>query len=939
MSEIDQGERWPENQNNETNKEVERLVQERLADLNEKLLQEVARRQRAEKELVQQENRLREIQRIANIGSWEYDIASKSVWWSDEIYWIFETTPEEFRSSDDAVFEIIHPDDRKAVSTAFYGSLKGHVPYDMVHRLLLKDGRIKYVHARSETVFDDSGKPVRSVGTAQDVTEQEIFGRKLAESERNFRLVTETIQDIFWLSSPNVDKMIYISPAYEKIWGRTTQSLYDAPESFLDVLHPDDLENFKNVVMCSHYKGEGYSAEYRIVKTDGSIRWIFERGFPVLDEHGSLVNMCGISSDITERKYFEEALKKSEERFRQVAGVTGEWIWEVDEAGKIKYSSSALKSILGYDPDEVVDRFKFWDLFQSGQDQVHLDEVKASFNSCSEFRNLQLLHNCKDDKQVVVETTGFPILDNNGKFSGYRGVSRDITELVKAAESRDLLAAVVEHGPEAVEVTDHNGLIKYVNPAFVKTSGYDYHEAVGSNPRFLKSGKHDESFYRNLWDTITSGHVWKGHFINKKKDGSLFQEEAVISPIFDVRGNITNYVAVKRDVTKEVALQKQLLQSQKMEAIGTLAGGIAHDFNNIIFGIIGFTELALDLLPADSEAGKKLLHVLDASSRAADMVKQILTFSRQSDTELQNIDISPLIKEGVKFLRASIPSTIEIRQQIASRAGNVRANPTQIHQVLMNLCANAAHAMRDSRGILSIELTDVILDAEFCSQHALPVPGQYVLLEVSDTGQGIPPELIQRIFEPYFTTKAVDEGTGMGLAVVHGIVKNHRGAITVHSEIDTGTTFRVYFPAILHDDGIIPSGSRSDILNGSERILLVDDEQIIVEMEKAILQHLGYKVVHCINPEEALRIFKDDPKGFDLIMTDLTMPHMTGTELLSKIHIIRPDIPVILCTGYGHKLDKVQIEKSGATAVINKPLRKKDLARIIRNALGDDEKT
>ena len=532
---------------------------------------------------------------------------------------------------------------------------------------------------------------------------------------------------------------------------------------------------------------------------------------------------------------------------------------------------------------------------------------------------------------VDVEVAAAPI-----DYEGRRGILvivNDITDRVRAEESRTLLATVVERAAEAIVVTDTEGNIKYVNPAFERASGYTRDEVIGNNPRILNSGKQDDNFYRELWATITGGRVWRGNFINKKKDGSLFEEEATISPIRDTDGKIVNYVAVKRDVTKEAQLQRQLIQSQKMEAIGTLAGGIAHDFNNIVFAITGYTELALEDLPAGSPARWDLERVLGAGKRAGEMVKQILTFSRRGEPERRLLDLSPIVKEGLKFLRASIPSTIEIRENMEAALGKVNADPTQIHQVLMNLCTNASHAMRDSKGILTVELSGVALDADLGAQRLAVAPGKYIKMAVSDTGHGIPPDIIQRIFEPYFTTKEINEGTGLGLAVIHGIVKSHGGAITVYSEPGRGTTFNVFFPVVEAEaeaespSGIEPSPS------GHERVLMVDDEQILVEMGQSILERLGYEVVPETNPMEALALFRSDPQRFDLVITDLTMPKMTGLELAAEIAVLRPGMPIILCTGVGHKFTEEEGRKAGIVAVIKKPISKKDVAKTVRSVL------
>ena len=1044
--------------------ELERRIEERTASLNEineKLAYEISVRNRVEHDLKERESRLKEAQSMAHLGSWEYDVLTDHLNWSDEIFRIFEIDSSKFGASYSAFINTIHPDDRDTVNQAYTSSLINKTPYEIIHRLKLPDGRIKHVHEKCRTFYDDAGNPIRSVGTVQDITEQRMFEESLAQSEQKFRLVAETINDVFWISELGLSRLIYVSPGYEKVWGRPTSSLYQAPDTFLDAVHPDDYELAKKMMTQFHAKGLIYSYEYRIVQPNGSVRWIFERGFPVVDSQGEITSICGVSTDITERKNIEERLRKSErqyrlvvekssdviwildpysqmfsfvsagvknvfgytteeamaipmvdwlapewktmtmnalkslidgesrsfvlelevfqksgkkiwceitasrwrdedsglvqiagasrdisdrklveeslksseERFRQVSELTGEWIWEVDKRGMFIFCSSAVKNIIGYSPEELVNRKTCWEIIASVDEYESNKCFRNQFDLMQEYHALVCEYVHRDGSTVTIESSGFPVRDAEGNFEGFSGTNKDISERVRATESRELLAAVVESGMDSVVVTDTKGTIKYVNPGFERSSGYSSDEALGLNPRVLKSGLQDDRFYRNLWETITAGRVWSGHFINRRKDGTLFEEDAAISPIFNAEGQITNYVAVKRDVTREMALQKQLFQSQKMEAIGTLAGGIAHDFNNIIFAIIGYTELALDSLPNDGEARKDLMHVLDASSRAADMVRQILTFSRQTELEKKPIDIGPLVKEGVKFLRATIPSTIGIRQQIEPSIGNIMANPTQMHQVLMNLCTNAAHSMRDSKGTMTIRLNQIHLDQEFCSRHALESPGNYVRLTVEDTGHGIPPEIIQKIFEPYFTTKKIDEGTGMGLAVVHGIVTSHGGAMTVKSTPGVGSVFEVFFPVIESGQDAGSLADVSSVPAGVERILLLEDEDIILEMEKAMLQHLGYQVTAARDPEQALQIFSADPKAFDLVITDLTMPRMTGIEVTTQIHRIRQDISVILCTGYGNRLSEEQIEQSGLFGVIQKPIRKKEMAQTIRKAL------
>jgi nitrogen-specific signal transduction histidine kinase/CheY-like chemotaxis protein len=398
---------------------------------------------------------------------------------------------------------------------------------------------------------------------------------------------------------------------------------------------------------------------------------------------------------------------------------------------------------------------------------------------------------------------------------------------------------------------------------------------------------------------------------------------------------------IGRDITeqKEVerekaALQERLQQAQKMEAIGALAGGIAHDFNNILSSILGFAELADLDIPENTKAKHNLQQSMKGALRAKDLVQQILAFSRQGKQERKPLNIKPIIKEGLKFLRASLPSTIEIRQNIEEDLGVIEADPTQIHQVLMNLCTNAAHAMDQNGGILDVSLRNLDVDGE-TSLSAMGVqPGPYLRLRVSDTGYGIPPETLKKIFDPYFTTKEVGKGTGLGLAVVHGIVKSYGGGIALSSEVGKGSTFDIYFPRIGGESTSSDTGEGEPIPRGKhERILLVDDEEMIVEIGRNFLEHLGYEVAARTGSVGALELFRVQSARFDLVITDMTMPNMPGDKLAQELLRIRPEIPIILCTGFSEHITEEKAKAMGIRGFVKKPLVMRELGKAVRSVL------
>jgi signal transduction histidine kinase/ActR/RegA family two-component response regulator len=390
--------------------------------------------------------------------------------------------------------------------------------------------------------------------------------------------------------------------------------------------------------------------------------------------------------------------------------------------------------------------------------------------------------------------------------------------------------------------------------------------------------------------------------------------------------------AHKRVEAEKEKLQNQLQLAQRLEAIGTLAGGIAHDFNNILAAIMGYTEMALIRLGTENRISYNLQQVIKASHRAKDLVNQILTFSRQQPQDMQSIQLKPIVKETLELLRASLPKNIEIRQSIESGLYSVSADPTRIHQVLMNLCTNSAHAMEENGGILDVSLKKIDLEPHDAAKYSDLKPGAYILLTVADTGHGIDPAVVERIYEPYFTTKEQGKGTGMGLSVVHGIVKSHGGSIVVTSSPDQGTTFELFFPR-LEREMLAEIRDLSPLPKGDETVLFIDDEEFLVDLGTQMLEKLGYQVKTSVNPIEALQIFQAQPGKFDLVITDMTMPDMSGAQLAGRVLAIQPDIPIIICTGFSEQMTPEKAQAIGISDFLMKPLVIRDLAKAIRRVI------
>ena len=501
-------------------------------------------------------------------------------------------------------------------------------------------------------------------------------------------------------------------------------------------------------------------------------------------------------------------------------------------------------------------------------------------------------------------------------------------------ESEGKYRTVLETNPDPVVVYDMEGKVIYFNPAFTRVFGWTLEECLRKKMDiFVPDDEQYET--QKMVKKVLAGESFSGfETCRYTKAGNIIYVNMNAAIYKDQNNNPIGSVINLRNITEQKKLEAQLQQVQKMQSIGTLAGGIAHDFNNILGIIFGNTELAIDDVPEWNPARLHLEEIRIASLRAKDVVRQLLSFARKTKLEKKPTNIIPIVKESLKLLRSSIPTSIEICQNISKNVDTILADPTQINQILINLCTNADHAMPDG-GIIEVNLKNVELEENNEAQYPELRPGRYVNLIVRDTGHGISRNEIHRIFDPYFTTKEVGKGTGMGLAVVHGIVKGHNGLITVKSELGKGTTFSIFFPSV-EKDAVVEIESNEKLPTGNERILFIDDEESLVKIGRKRLERLGYKVETTTSPIEALDLFRSKPEQYDLIITDMAMPQMTGDKLITEFLAIRPNMPIILCTGFSEKIDEKRAKKMGIRQYIEKPLDKQDLAVSIRQVL--DEK-
>jgi PAS domain S-box-containing protein len=509
-------------------------------------------------------------------------------------------------------------------------------------------------------------------------------------------------------------------------------------------------------------------------------------------------------------------------------------------------------------------------------------------------------------------------------------ISQEMQEGAK--HDRMLLAAALEQAQDTVAIARTDGIISYVNPAFEKMTGFPSADIIGSRLDKLFQEVIKDSAFDSKWSAIDRGEGWHGRARRKKRTGEVYEVDTTITPIYDAnRETVVAYVIVERDLSNEMRIEQQMRQSQKMEALGTLAGGIAHDLNNILMPIILNAELMLEEMPEDYPFRRSVLKILNAAHRGRDLVKQVVAFSREGEQERHPLNLPALLKEALELVRASLVADIEIKPRFEVSSGILKSNPSQIQQVLLNLCTNAADAIGDHTGEIEIALTEVEVGAGEAKSRDL-APGPYFKLSVRDTGAGMTPEVMEHIFEPFFTTKAPGEGTGMGLAVVHGIVSSHRGRIEVESRVGGGSAFHLFLPRA---DAEKPATepSETSVPRGDGAVLLIDDDLQIVETVCEVLEGLGYRVASEHDPERGLRRFSEAPGAFNLVVTDQTMRGIKGIDLAAAIHRINADTPIILCTGHIDLVDRDRLRRVGVVDVMMKPLTRGELARSVDRAM------
>jgi two-component system cell cycle sensor histidine kinase/response regulator CckA len=728
---------------------------------------------------------------------------------------------------------------------------------------------------------------------------------------------------------PDDRRCEFVTPNVETLTGWPVAEAL-RPGWWLDGLHPDERDQVAALPLASD-DGARLTTDFRFRHRDGSYIWLRDQR-QLVSEPGRPERVVGTWTEISELIAIRDELTATTRRYRKLFDANPEptWVYDV-ETLHFRIVNEAAVRRYGWSRDEFL-ALTVRDI-RPPEDLARLEAALAAPDEGLR-RAGQWRHRRKDGELLDVEITSHALQfdDRPARLV----VAHDITSRKRAEADRDRLAAAIEQAAEAIVITDRDGSIQYVNPAFEAITGYSRAETLGRNPRLLNSGRQPRALYRELWETIGRGETWRGRLVNRAKDGRLFTEEAVISPIVGGDGEIEGFVAVKRDVTAELRLEADLRQAQKLDALGSLAGGVAHDFNNMLGVILGNAELALADAATPAPLRERLNEIVGAARRSAQLTRQLLGFARRQPVSPRAVDLNETVESLLKMMRRLIGENIELEWRPAPGLWPVWIDPSQVDQILANLCVNARDAIAGV-GRVTITTSNRSVAAESGPGMATDPPGDVVRLSVADTGCGMEPALLDRIFEPFFTTKAVGEGTGLGLANVYGIVQQNRGRIAVESEPGRGTTFVIDLPRHLANVEDEPRAEPEAPRGGhGERVLLVEDDPSLLRALELMLRRFGYEPLTADGPAAALEIAADPRRQIDLLLTDVVMPGMSGYELAARFAELRPRGACLFMSGYAAGAAVPAALAGAPRHSIQKPFSGRDLAARIRELLAAD---
>ncbi len=939
---------------------------------------DITETRRAEAKMRKNEALLEEMGRTAKIGGWEYDFETEDGEWTEEHFRIFELPPG-VSPTRKMFLSFYEEGSRERIEAARAKAIAEGSSYDLELEIVSARGTHKWVRILGHPVFEN-GKVVCLRGSTQDITDLKAAEETARRQQQNYREIFNAVADAIFVQDTVTGRVIDVNGAMLKMYGFATKEEFLTASDSIFAEPPYAKADGQQLVRKVVKEGPQV-AEWQMRRKNGELFWV------EVSLHNARIDgrerILASVRDITLRKENELEIERltrlystlsevnqtivrcreREELFERICQVMTEFgkfrgVW----IGMKPEGSDSLNVIAqrltGKGADEALNAGTLGcsgtirNMLKTGEPVI----CSAPGNICARCPRKLLA------KIQIFACASFPLRLNKklvGAFTLFSGESNffnpgevrllneiadDISFALDRMDEREQqrqiqaerlrITTAIEQAAELITITDLKGNILYVNPAFEQVTGYTREEVLGQNPRILKSGKMENSFYASLWTTLAQGNVWHGHFINRKKSGELYEEDATISPVRNASGEITNFVAVKRDITREVALEAQFRQAQKMEAIGQLAGGVAHDFNNILGAILLQAQVTEHTREIPLEAVEGVRQIQRSCERGANLTRQLLLFGRRQEMQPRDLDLNEIVNNITKMLQRIIGENITMQLRLNSAPLITRADAGMLDQVIMNLAINGRDAM-EGRGRLTIETSVKKVSATAAAPNPEAAPGDYACLAISDTGSGIPPEILPRIYEPFFTTKEQGKGTGLGLATVFGIVKQHKGWIDIKTARDKGTTFKVYLPlgrtapeAEAGNAGLPASTA------GSETILLAEDDPEVRKITRKFLELHGYNVLEARNGVEALDIWKKERGKVDLLLTDLLMPDgVNGYDLARRLHAASPGLKIVFMSGYSGDLTGQGLELRPGENFLQKPVQPDQLLALLRAQL------
>lgn len=822
------------------------------------------------------------------------------------------------------VLNRIHPDDVEAFSKSIDESQQNLSNWSFTFRTVNADGHIRWVEAFSSPTRQPDGSTVWT-GFAHDVTKQKETELAVKDLSERWRFAIERSGIGIWEWDITTNKMEF-SPTWKAMLGFETNEIGNDVSEWKSRIHPDDATRLAQLAKNAWSDtGSERDVEYRLRHKNGSYVWVLSRRLAVAwGADGKPTRFVGTHTDIDAIKQGTDALREREARLRVYVEASPIAQLIVTAEGQPLDCNPAMSTLLGYARDEIKDMA----LTGLNVTPARATEALEQVRSAGRYRGVQALRH-REGHSVWTDCHAAPLPDGTILISYV-----NITAQRNAEQISRIQGAALEAAANMVIITDTRGFITWANQAFCVHTGYTKEEVIGKTTgELIKSGAQNAEFYLNMWITITQGNVWRGQVVNRNKNGARFVEDMVITPIRDDEGNITNFIAIKQDITERVQMEAQLLRTQRLESVGRLASGIAHDLNNILTPILMAPDLLRDAVQ-DPEA-KRLIDSIETSAvRGANIIRQLLLYGRGTNEPRAPVSLRNLIRDMNAIIQQTFPKNIRLSSTVPDSLTLVHGNATQLHQVLMNLCVNARDAMRKG-GTLKINAARTLVDSALAKANPGTSPGPHIRLTVEDTGEGIAEENLTKIFDPYFTTKGPDEGTGLGLSTTLAILRQHHGFLVVDSEVGHGSAFHVYLPALeMPDTNNAATATDLSKEGTGQRILVVDDEPEVCKIMCRMLGQHGYEAVFAANPRKALELFAQPAFRVDAMFTDIMMPGMDGIALAKAVHAKHPELPIITMTGHdASKTTPADVRPFGIRMCLQKPISLNDTLTALNQVL------